>query len=137
VYYVSFGGFDTHNGQANRYANLMRQLDPAVGAFYQDLRAHGSSRKVLLMSFSEFGRRADENASGGTDHGVAGPMLLIGDGVKGGLHGKYPSLTDLDRNGDLQMQVDFRSVYTDVLDDWMSIPAANVLGKAYPKLKLL
>jgi uncharacterized protein (DUF1501 family) len=137
VYYVSFGGFDTHNGQANRYANLMRQLDPAVGAFYKDLRANGTSKKVLLMSFSEFGRRVDENASGGTDHGVAGPMLLIGDGVKGGLHGKYPSLTDLDRNGDLQMQVDFRSVYTDVLDDWMSIPAAKVLGNAYPKLHLL
>jgi len=136
VFYVSFGGFDTHNAQRNRHDGLMRQLDAAVHAFYGDLRAHGLSERVLLLSFSEFGRRLEENASGGTDHGVAGPMFLLGDGVRGGLHGKAPSLVDLD-DGDLKMQVDFRSVYASVLDDWMGMDAAKVLGRRYPKLELV
>ena len=137
VYYVSFGGFDTHNSQANRYTQLMRQLDPALGAFHADLKAQGHSKRVTILSFSEFGRRVSENASGGTDHGVAGPMLLLGDGVKGGLHGRMPSLTDLDRNGDLKMQVDFRRVYASVLEDWMGLESKEVLGKRFPKLPLL
>ena len=136
VYYVSFGGFDTHNAQGNRYGNLMRQLDPAVGAFLHDLRAQGLSNRVLLMAFSEFGRRVDENASQGTDHGVAGPMLLMGDAVKGGLYGPHPSLTDLD-NGDLKMGRDFRTVYATVLEDWMAIDPRRVLDGAYPKLPVL
>jgi len=136
VYYVSFGGFDTHNGQLNRYSNLMRQLDPAVGAFLADLRAQGHSNRVLMMAFSEFGRRVEENASQGTDHGVAGPMLLLGDPVKGRLYGKHPSLTDLE-NGDLKMGQDFRTLYATVLDDWMSIDPTQVLDRAYPKLPLL
>jgi uncharacterized protein (DUF1501 family) len=123
VYYASFGGFDTHNAQGNRYGNLMRELDPALGAFHADLKAQGHADRVLVMSFSEFGRRVDENASAGTDHGVAGPMLLLGDGVKGGLYGKQPRLDDLDDNGDLKMQVDFRSVYASVLSDWLEAPA--------------
>lgn len=137
VYYVSFGGFDTHNGQQNRYANLMRQLDPALGAFLGDLRAQGLGKQVLVLSFSEFGRRVSENASAGTDHGVAGPMLLAGDPVSGGLFGRHPSLTDLDGNGDLRMQVDFRAVYATVLEDWMGVDAAKVLGRRFDKLKLL
>jgi uncharacterized protein (DUF1501 family) len=137
VYYVSFGGFDTHNGQQNRYANLMRELDPALAAFYADLKAQGNLERVLLMSFSEFGRRVDENASGGTDHGVAGPMLVLGEDVKGGLYGKQPSLTELDGNGDLKMQVDFRSVYATILDDWMRVAPEKVLSGRFPKLPLV
>ena len=137
VYYVSFGGFDTHNGQQNRYANLMRQLDPALGAFLGDLRAQGLSKNVLILSFSEFGRRVSENASAGTDHGVAGPMLLAGDPVRGGLYGAQPSLTDLDGNGDLKMQVDFRAVYTTVLEDWMGADATQILGNSFEKVRLL
>jgi uncharacterized protein (DUF1501 family) len=133
---VSFGGFDTHNAQQNRYGNLMRELDPALGAFYADLKAQGSLSRVLVVSFSEFGRRVDENASAGTDHGVAGPMLLLGESVKGGLHGKQPSLTDLD-DGDLKMQVDFRSVYATVLDDWMRVAPEKVLGTPFPKIALV
>lgn len=136
VYYVSFGGFDTHNAQQNRYGNLMRELDPALGAFYADLKAQGHLGRVLVVSFSEFGRRVDENASAGTDHGVAGPMLLLGESVKGGLHGKQPSLTDLD-DGDLKMQVDFRSVYATVLDDWMRVAPEKVLGATFPKMRLV
>jgi len=135
VYYVSLGGFDTHNNQRNRHDNLMRQLDHAVGTFYADLKAQGLSKRVLVMAFSEFGRRVQETGSLGTDHGVAGPMLLLGDGIAGGLHGKQPSLTDLDR-GDLKMSVDFRSVYAAVLDDWMRMDSVKVLSHRYPKLKL-
>jgi uncharacterized protein (DUF1501 family) len=127
VYYVSFGGFDTHNAQQNRYGNLMRELDGAVGAFVADLKAQGQLDRVLIASFSEFGRRVAENASGGTDHGVAGPMWLLGGRVKGGLHGKQPGLDDLDDNGDLKMQVDFRSVYAEILDDWLQVPPAKIL----------
>ena len=137
VYYVSFGGFDTHNGQANRYANLMRELDAALGAFQADLKAQGHAGRVLTLSFSEFGRRVEENASGGTDHGVAGPMLLLGENVKGGLYGRQPSLADLDGNGDLKMQVDFRSVYATVLNDWMQIPAKRILATDFPHLPLV
>jgi uncharacterized protein (DUF1501 family) len=136
VYYVSAGGFDTHNGQRNRHDNLMRDLDGALGAFFADLRAQGLADRVLLLSFSEFGRRVAENGSQGTDHGVAGPMFLLGGQVKGGLHGRHPSLTDLDQ-GDLKMQVDFRSVYATVLDRWLGIDSSKVLGRAYSALPVL
>jgi uncharacterized protein (DUF1501 family) len=86
--------------------------------------------------FSEFGRRVSENGSQGTDHGVAGPMFLIGDRVKGGLHGKYPSLTDLDK-GDLKMQVDFRRVYASILDGWLKTPSQKVLGQKFEPLAVL
>ncbi len=137
VYYVSFGGFDTHNAQQNRYGNLMRELDGALGAFHADLKAQGHLSRVLVVSFSEFGRRVDENASAGTDHGVAGPMLVLGESVKGGLYGAQPSLTDLDDNGDLKMQVDFRSVYATVLADWMRVAPEKVLGAPFKKLALV
>ena len=81
------GGYDTHVRQKNSHDNLMRAWGDAVAAFYADLKAQGCSRRVTMMCFSEFGRRVKENASGGTDHGVAGPMFLIGDRVKGGMFG--------------------------------------------------
>ena len=88
------------------------------------------------MVFSEFGRRVEENASGGTDHGVAGPMLLLGERVKGGLHGKHPSLTDLDENSDLKMSTDFRSVYAAILDSWVGVSSQLVLGERFPGMDL-
>ena len=136
IYYVSFGGFDTHNNQRGRHDQLMAQLDTALSAFMADLKAQGLSEKVLVLSFSEFGRRVAENGSAGTDHGVAGPMFLFGDGAKAGLHGKHPSLTDLD-NGDLKMTTDFRSVYASVLDDWVGVAPEKVLGRRYPKLRVI
>ncbi|MFQ5844096.1 MAG: DUF1501 domain-containing protein [Planctomycetota bacterium] len=136
IYYVSFGGFDTHNGQRNRHDNLMRQLDAALGAFWADLEAQGLSKRVVVLSFSEFGRRVAENGSLGTDHGVAGPMFVYGDAVRGGLHGSHPSLTDLDA-GDLKMKVDFRTVYAGILEDWVGVPADRVLGRRFPKLPVL
>ncbi len=136
VFYVSMGGFDTHVRQKNTHDRLMRQFGDAVAAFLDDLKQQGVSKRVLVTVFSEFGRRVTENGSQGTDHGVAGPMFLIGDRVKGGLKGKYPSLTDLDK-GDLKMSVDFRQVYASILEDWVKIPSKQVLGKQFTKLDLL
>ncbi len=132
VYYVSFGGFDTHAGQAGRHANLLQQTGDALNAFYRDLKAQGANERVLTMVFSEFGRRVGQNASGGTDHGTAAPMYFVGDMVKPGLLGRHPSLTKLD-GGDLVFNVDFRSVYAAVLEDWMGTPSTQVLGRVYRK----
>jgi uncharacterized protein (DUF1501 family) len=140
VYYVSIAGFDTHSGQAGSHGNLMREVGDAILAFQNDLKAQGNEANVVTMVFSEFGRRVKQNASGGTDHGTAAPMFVIGAGVKGGVHGTHPSMTDLD-NGDLKFTTDFRSVYATILDQWMSEPSkklsSKVLGQAYPNLKFL
>jgi len=135
VYYVSFGGFDTHNNQRARHDTQMRDWNGAVSAFFADLDAQGLSDRVLMMSFSEFGRRVHENGSAGTDHGVAGPMFLFGKSLRGGLHAEHPSLTDLDQ-GDLKMRVDFRSVYAAVLQRWVGADPAAVLGSSFEPLGL-
>ena len=132
VYYVTLGGFDTHAGQLGSHGNKMRQFGEAMRLFQQDLRAQGNDSRVLTMVFSEFGRRVAQNASGGTDHGTAAPMFLVGPMVRAGVLGQHPSLDDLD-SGDLKHTVDFRSVYASVLEDWMKTPATDVLGQAFPK----
>jgi uncharacterized protein (DUF1501 family) len=136
VYYVSTGGFDTHANQRATHDNLMRNLSTAVGAFVRDLQKQGCLDRVLLMTFSEFGRRVKENGSRGTDHGVAAPMFLAGSRVRPGLHGDHPSLQKLVA-GDLAMAVDFRQVYASVLDEWLGIPSEKVLGKKHPGLSLI
>jgi uncharacterized protein (DUF1501 family) len=130
VVYVTLGGFDTHTAQKGTHDALMRQLDRGLTAFHEDLAAGGHDDRVMTMVFSEFGRRVQENGSGGTDHGVAAPMFLFGKHVKGGLYGRQPSLADLDR-GDLKMQVDFRAVYATVLDQWMSADPQAVLREEF------
>lgn len=130
VVYVTMGGFDTHNNQRNRNAQLMTQLDQGLTAFQKDLQLHGVAKNVTTLVFSEFGRRVRENASGGTDHGRAGPSLVLGDSVKGGLYGKHPSLTDLDK-GDLKMTTDFRSIYAALIDGWMGGSSKAVLRKQF------
>ncbi len=136
VYYLGHGGFDTHANQAGHHDNLLGQLDEAVAAFTADLKAQGNFDRVLLMSFSEFGRRVAENGSGGTDHGTAAPMFLIGGSVKPGLFGTAPSLTDLDA-GDLKYSTDFRRVYATVLEDWLRAPSQAVLGRKFDKLSFV
>jgi uncharacterized protein (DUF1501 family) len=137
VYYVSHGGFDTHNQQINSHDRLLGQLDSALKSFFTDLRQQGNDKRVVLMTFSEFGRRVAENASAGTDHGKASCLFLAGSGIKGGLHGKHPSLTDL-AEGDIKHSVDFRSVYGSVLQDWLKAPALKpILGGDFPKLGLI
>ena len=136
VLYVTMGGFDTHNNQKNRHAQLMQQLDQGLTAFQKDLAAHGMAKNVTTMVFSEFGRRVKENASGGTDHGRAGPSLILGDSVKGGLYGKHPSLTDLDK-GDLKMTTDFRGIYATLIEKWMGGSARPVLKGQYQSPKFI
>ena len=116
ILHLTLGGFDTHFTQQQRHDDLMGYFDQAVSAFYADLAAHGMSDRVLIATWSEFGRRPKENASAGTDHGTSAPVFLMGDGVKGGLYGAPPSLTKLDTRGNLDYNVDFRSVYQEILE---------------------
>ncbi len=136
VYYVSMGGFDTHANQAGQHARLLREVGGALRSFHRDLKAQGNSGRVMTMVFSEFGRRVAQNASGGTDHGTAAPMYLVGDMVRPGLLGDHPSLTDLD-GGDLKYNVDFRSVYSAVLKNWMGADPVAALGREYPIAKVV
>jgi uncharacterized protein (DUF1501 family) len=137
VYYVSHGGFDTHNKQVNSHDRLLGQLDSALKSFFTDLKEQGNDQRVVLMTFSEFGRRVEENESSGTDHGKASCLFVAGPGAKGGLHGKHPSLTDLS-DGDLQHTVDFRDVYGTLLSDWLKAPSITpILGKSYQNLSLV
>lgn len=133
VYYVNHGGFDTHRQQAGRHEQLLGQMDAALQSFFADLRAQGNYQRVTVMTFSEFGRRVGENASGGTDHGQGSCLFVAGGGVKGGLYGKYPSLTDLSR-GDLKFTTDFRGVYATLLDQWLKTDSGKVLGKQFGDL---
>jgi uncharacterized protein (DUF1501 family) len=126
VYYATMGGFDTHSGQAGRHAQLLRQVAESVAAFQRDLKEQGNAERVVTLVFSEFGRRVKQNGSGGTDHGTAAPVFVIGAGVKPGVVGRHPSLVDLDQ-GDLKFGVDFRSVYASLLGDWMKAPADQIL----------
>jgi uncharacterized protein (DUF1501 family) len=137
VYYVSHGGFDTHNQQVNSHDRLLGQLDAAVKSFFADLKQQGNDKRVVMMTFSEFGRRVSENASAGTDHGKASCLFVAGPAVKGGLLGRHPSLTDLSE-GDVKHTVDFRSVYGSLLTDWLRAPDLKpILGADYPKLDLI
>ncbi len=136
VYYVSLGGFDTHATQAGRHDRLLESLGRGLGALDKDLRAKGLQDKVLVITFSEFGRRVAENGSGGTDHGTAAPMFLMGSAAAPGVHGTHPSLTDLDQ-GDLRYQVDFRGVYATVLEQWMGVRSDPILGGHFAPLDIL
>lgn len=136
VYYASMGGFDTHANQAGSHANLMGNLGDAISAFLKDMELQGRGNDVIVMTFSEFGRRVHENGSQGTDHGAASVMFVAGGGVKGGVYGQYPSLTDLD-SGDLKMTTDFRTVYAALLDKWLGAPSAQVLGGQFTPLKFV
>ncbi len=136
VYYVGQGGYDTHANQQGRHQGNLRQFSDATAAFYKELKAIGQDQRVLTMAFSEFGRRVAENASGGTDHGAAGPLFLFGDMIRPGLLGSHPSLTRLDQ-GDLIYGVDFRSIYTSVLDQWLKADSARVLGGSFKPASVL
>jgi uncharacterized protein (DUF1501 family) len=140
VYYLSQGGYDTHRGQDGPHRRLLGDFSAAIKAFLDDLRKQGNLERVLILTFSEFGRRVGENGSGGTDHGTAAPVFLAGARLNPGLIGTHPSLApaDLDR-GDLRHTTDFRSVYATVLEKWLRVPASSIpaiLGRSYPTLNL-
>jgi uncharacterized protein (DUF1501 family) len=136
VGYVTLGGFDTHSDQAKRQETLLAKLGAGLAAFYSDLAAHGKADNVVLMTWSEFGRRVHENASLGTDHGTAAPLFVLGNAVAGGLYGEPPDLSNLDTYGNLKYAVDFRSVYQTVLS-WLGAPVSAVLGGDFGDQKFL
>lgn len=147
---VQMGGFDNHSGQTGtaadsftdkktgEHAELLQALSLGVKAFYDDMAAHNLADNVVLMTFSEFGRRPNENASHGTDHGTSSCMFVIGNPVQGGrLYGEQPSLTNLDNARNLKFTVDFRSVYATILDKWLSADSQSILGGQFGNVGFL
>ena len=140
VFWVQTGGFDTHagqnpNGANGTYGNLMATIDGSLSAFHTDLANQGLLGETLVLQFSEFGRRIDENGSQGTDHGAAGIMLAMGGGVRGGIYGTAPNLRTTPDNPtlenagrDVRHETDFRAVYAKVVDQWLGADSVAVLG---------
>jgi uncharacterized protein (DUF1501 family) len=149
--YVQMGGFDNHSDQigdrqgdrSNKrigdHATLLKWFSEAVKLFHDDLTEHGLADDVLMMQWSEFGRRPGENASFGTDHGTAAPLLVMGNPVRGGLYGEQPSLaaTELDPAGNVKFKVDFREAYATILDRWLGADSKAILGAQYPDVGFL
>jgi len=134
IFYVSHDNYDTHATQLPTHATLLQQLSGAMTAFYKDMAARGYQDRILMMTFSEFGRRVAQNGSG-TDHGTAAPMFLVGSKVKAGLVGAHPSLTELEF-GNLKFHTDFRRVYASVLDQWLGVASKDVLGGSYTPVEI-
>lgn len=138
IYYVSLDGFDTHSGQSREHASLLEKLADAISNFYSSLEQSGDASRVLLVTFSEFGRRVKENGSEGTDHGAASCMFAAGPAVKGGLIGRHPSLDpDELADGDLKYHTDFRQVYAAILDRWLACDSRVVLGGNFAHVDFL
>jgi uncharacterized protein (DUF1501 family) len=136
IYYTELEGFDTHSQQLFRHADTLRKVGGALEAFVADVRKHAPSRPVLLLVFSEFGRRVAENGSEGTDHGTAAPVLLAGSGVVPGVHGPYPDLAHL-VDGDPVFAIDFRQVYATVLEQWLGLANERILNQRFKLLDIL
>jgi len=133
IVYFSTGGFDTHARQLDQQGKLLGNFANAISSFQNEMEACGRADKVIVLCFSEFGRRVQENGSQGTDHGAAAPMLLIGKKVKGGFHGANPDLANL-MQGDIAYKIDFRQVYASTLDQWIGGDSAVVLGQQFEHL---
>jgi len=136
VGYVTIGGFDTHSNQRNQHQRLLQSLSDGLKAFWDDLSAQGKADDVMIMTWSEFGRRVAENGSYGTDHGTATPQFIIANNMKGGHWGDPVNLKDQDK-GNLKYTTDFRSVYATVMDGWLGAPADKLLGARFPTLGFL
>jgi uncharacterized protein (DUF1501 family) len=133
---VHLGGFDTHASQGPAHALLLRELSQSLKAFLDDLAAQGEIDRVLVMTFSEFGRRVEENGSLGTDHGTAAPLLMAGGRVKGGVFERHPPLDDL-ADGDFRFSIDFRRVYATAIERWLGLPSREVLGASFEPLAVV
>ncbi len=133
-----YNGFDTHANQASDHARLWTDVSRTVENFMDDLREHDASDNVMLFMHSEFGRRIADNGSG-TDHGAGSVAFMVGEHVKGGIYGDYPSLEsgEQEEGGNLKSLMDFRSVYTTIVDDWMHLDAKQIVGGAYEKIPFL
>ena len=141
IYFVELGGggiggFDNHANQRDNHAALLREMSDSIAAFMSDLKRENLMSRVLLMTFSEFGRTLSENGRRGTDHGAAAPVFLVGGRVQGGLHGKHPSLTELDSDA-LKFQVDYRCLYATVLQRWLGFDARPILGESYDTIDVI
>jgi uncharacterized protein (DUF1501 family) len=136
IFYASQPGYDTHSSQLYAHYDLLRELAGALRAFLNDLKAAGLADRVMVLAFSEFGRRALENGSAGTDHGAAAPVFIAGPAVRQRIVGTHPSLADLDQ-GDLKMSLDFRCVYATLLKNWLGIAPENVLASHFEPLNIL
>jgi uncharacterized protein (DUF1501 family) len=136
IYYVSQPGYDTHAAQQYTHLRLLDEFADALVALLDDLKAAKLDDRVVVLAFSEFGRRVAENASAGTDHGVAGPVFLAGSPIRGGIIGDHPRLDDLDE-GDLKMQIDFREIYATILQRWFAIDSQSVLAQKFKMLDCL
>ena len=137
VFYTAQAGYDTHSGQMPVQTQLLGELARGIDDFFADLRAHQASEGALMLVFTEFGRRVKDNGSG-TDHGSGGAAFVIGDGVAGGMRGVYPSLKEADLlDGDLHFQVDFRSVYTTIAEQWLGLDAQPIVGGNFEQLDFL
>jgi uncharacterized protein (DUF1501 family) len=136
IYYTQLNGFDTHASQIYTHASLLRELAASLKAFLGDLEQAREAARVVVLVFSEFGRRVAENASGGTDHGTAGPVFLLGPGVNPGIHGTPPNLANL-LDGDPAHTVDFRRIYATLLDQWLDCPSEPILAQRFAPLDLL
>lgn len=135
IFYVQLGGFDTHARQGETHESLLNQLSSSIGMLFNTLHGEHSER-VIVMTYSEFGRRVKENGSRGTDHGSGSCMFVAGTQVVGGLVGKHPSLSDL-TDGDIKYHTDFRRVYATLLDEWLGVDSRGVLGDTFEKLTLI
>ena len=136
VFYTSQGGYDTHAAQPEDHPELLETLASSLMAFLADLEKQGRAQDVMVIGFSEFGRRLAENASSGTDHGKAGLMFTIGEQVEGGLYGAQPDLEKLN-DGDPVMTTDFRQVYATALDGWLDVPSQDILGARFKNIDFL
>jgi uncharacterized protein (DUF1501 family) len=133
AYFAVQGSYDTHSNQQNAHPGLLQDLSDSISAFYTYLAAKGASKNVTIMTFSDFGRRAQGNASLGTDHGTSSVAFMIGDPVRGGTYGAYSNLKSLDQDGNLVVQVDFRNAISDMIG-YLGADPTPILGKTYPKL---
>lgn len=137
VGYVLLGGFDTHTNERRTQDALLTTLSEALANFQADLDAHGKADNVLVMTWSEFGRRVNENGSAGTDHGEGAPVFFMGSKVKQGIYGDPPDLGKLVDNGNLKWSVDYRSLYATVLEDWLGADSTTILGGPFPHIPLI
>ncbi len=140
VYLVSLGGFDTHAGQLDDHARLLAELSGSLSAFFADLEATDDDERTLALTFSEFGRRVEENGSAGTDHGTSAPLFLAGPAARGGIVGPDPDLDALDDAGNLTHAHDFRQVYASVIESWFGLApdvSAAVLGGTFDPLPVV
>jgi uncharacterized protein (DUF1501 family) len=133
-----YNGFDTHANQASDHARLWTDVSRTVENFMEDLREHDASDNVMLFMHSEFGRRIADNGSG-TDHGAGSVAFMVGEHVKGGIYGDYPSLEsgEQEEGGNLKSSMDFRSVYSTIVEDWMHLDAKQIVGGSYEKIPFL